>query len=462
MAMNDPSTRSDIAHLYRRAGFGARPDELDQAVRRGYQATVESLLAGLHGPDRRGDQVPVPSFTSPSAVGGAASADPAARMAANRRRQAVQDQQYRALQQWWLDRMIVTDTPLREKLTLLWHGHFATGFLKVRNAGFMYRQNQLMRTLGGGSFETLTQALARDPAMMLWLDTGTDVVGHPNENFARELMELFTLGIGPYTEHDVQEAARAFTGWAFVPATGDYLMRPGRHDNGTKSFLGQTGNLDGTDVVRIVTHHPASTRFVVAKLWSQLAYPVTPGDPVVSQLAAGYATDLDVSSLLRAIFLHPRFTSATAKQGLVKQPIEYVVGMARSFGLDAGLQATGSALGPEAGGSKGGQALSLATALTGLAQEPFNPPNVGGWPQNGYWLNTATSLARLRLGLAVAARLDLSWLSALPAGRRADALAHLLAIDAWGQTTIAALNHVASDPATLVGLAVCAPEYVLN
>ncbi len=166
-------TRSDIAHLYRRAGFGARPDELDLAVQHGYQATVESMLAGLQAPDRRGDQVPVPTFTSPSPTPASASADPVARMAANRRHQMVQDEQYRALQEWWLDRMIVTDTPLREKLTLLWHGHFATGFIKVRHAGFMYRQNQLLRTMGGGSFEALTQAVAKR--------SGDDVLaGHPD------------------------------------------------------------------------------------------------------------------------------------------------------------------------------------------------------------------------------------------------------------------------------------------
>ncbi len=293
---------------------------------------------------------------------------------------------------------------------------------------------------------------------MYWLDTQTDVVGHPNENFARELMELFTLGIGQYTEHDVQEGARAFTGWAFVPATGDFLFRAGRHDNGTKSFLGQTGNLNGTDIVRTVTHHPASAPFVVAKLWSHLAYPVTTGDSVVGQLASAYARDLDITALLRAIFLRPEFTSAPAKQGLVKQPIEYAVGVARAFGLNASLQGAGVA--SPAGSHKG--AASVAAVLTALAQEPFNPPNVGGWPQNEYWLNTATSLARLRFGLAVAARLDLAWLTGLPVDQRVGAVAHHLSIDAWGQTTTAALNHVATDPATLVGLALSAPEYILN
>jgi len=457
-------TRSDIAHLYRRAGFGARPDELDRAVPLGYRTAVESLLDGLHQPDPAGDRIPVPSFTSPYPAPGQAPADPAARMAADRQRRAEQNQQYQALQQWWLNRMIATATPLREKLTLLWHGHFATAFEKVHNTGFMYRQNQLFRTLGAGSFEALSQAVAKDPAMMAWLDTQTDVVGHPNENFARELMELFTLGIGNYSERDVQEAARAFTGWAFVPQTGAFLFRPARHDSGIKTFLGQTGGFDGTDVVRIVTHHPAAARFVVAKLWSVLAYPVSTGDTVVGQLAPGFAADLDTTGLLRAVFLHPAFTSATARQGLVKQPIEYVVGLARSFGLDADLQTVGkvSPVATPAVAPGKRPAMSLRTILVALAQEPFNPPNVGGWPQNGYWLNTATSLTRLRLGLAVGARIDLSWLKDLPVAQRPAAVASRLSVDGWGQTTTAALNHVASDPAALVGLALSAPEYVLN
>lgn len=461
MAPPTDPTRSDIAHLYRRAGFGAQPEELDQAVAAGYEATVESLLAGLTAPDPAGDAVPLPDLTNvakPPAVG---TTDPATREAGLRQRNMADNQEYLNLQRWWLDRMIVTATPLREKLTLLWHGHFATAFQKVRYASLMYQQNQLLRTMGAGNFETLTQALAKDPAMMIWLDTETDVAGDPNENFARELMEVFTLGLalqGPanYTETDVQAGARAFTGWSLTPATFQFVVRPRRHDNGTKTFLGQTGNFDGTDIVHIVTHQRASARFVTASLWSHLAYPVMPTDAVVAPLAAAYAQDLDITSLVRAILLHPQFTSASAKQGLVKQPIEWVVGLARTFGLNADLQPVGAAATPKTGRA------TLSGILTLLAQEPFNPPNVGGWPQNAYWLTTATSLARLQAGLAIARHLDLSWLTALPASQRAGALATRLSLDGWGPTTAAVLNHVAPNPVVLVGLATTAPEYVLN
>ncbi|MDQ6614076.1 MAG: DUF1800 domain-containing protein [Actinomycetota bacterium] len=480
MAGRTDPTRSNIAHLFRRAGFGARPDEVDRAAQAGYRATVEALLAGLTGPDPTGDAVPRPDLTAPRTAGGALATDPVARMAAQRQVRAVENQQYLGLQQWWLDRMIVTSTPLREKLTLIWHGHFATAFQKVRYVDFLYRQNQLLRTLGSGNFETLTQALAKDPAMMIWLDTQTNVSGHPNENFARELMELFTLGIGNYSETDVKEAARAFTGWNVKRDTGQFVLNARRHDNGLKTVLGVTGNLDGVDIVRLVTHQPASPLFIAAKLWSHLAYPVTTTDPIVDDLAAGYAKDLNITALLRSIFLHTAFTSDTAKQGLIKQPIEWVVGLARAFGVNAGLTAgtaapttaaptttaptTATPARPmPAGGSGTGTARSpLGNILNLLAQEPFNPPNVGGWPQNTYWLNTATSLVRLQFGLSVGQHLDLKWLTALPVNQRADALATRLSIDGWGQTTAAALNHVASSPPALVALALSAPEYVLN
>ena len=461
MAQTTDPARSDLAHLLRRAGFGARPDELDAAVQAGYESTVETLLAGLTAPDPAGDAVALPDLTNAVAAPGSATSDVSARRA----RQMVENQQYLNLQRWWLDRMIATSTPLREKLTLLWHGHFATAFQKVRYASLMYNQNQLLRTMGGGSFETLTQAVAKDPAMMIWLDTQTDSAADPNENFARELMELFTLGIGNYSENDVQASARAFTGWGLTPGTFQFVLRPRRHDNGSKTFLGQTGNFDGTDIVHIVTHEPEGTKWVVAGLWSHLAYPVAPTDPIVGSLATAYAKDLDVTSLLRAIFLHPAFTSTTAKQGLVKQPIEWLVGAARALGLNADLQATAPATSPAAtspaAAPRTGRSL-MGEFLTLLAQEPFNPPNVGGWDQNGYWLNTATSLARLQAGLTIGEHVDATSLTALPVSQRASALATQLSIDGWGTTTASALNHVAAHPVVLVGLALSAPEYVLN
>jgi uncharacterized protein (DUF1800 family) len=443
-------TRSDIALLYRRAGFGLRSEELDQRAGAGYGAAVEELLAGLgDAPDPSGDQIPVPTFPPYERAAG----DPAARKALAR----TETQGILALQQWWLDRMIVTSTPLREKLTLFWHGHFATGVSKVRDPKLMYLQNQLFRTSGSGSFEVLTQAVAKDGAMMVWLDTGTDKKADPNENFAREMMELFTLGIGNYTQADVTAAARAFTGWVYDRATYHYGFRPRQHDDGSKTYLGETGDWNGEDIVSMAVRRPDSARFVLAKLWSHFAYPVTPGDAEVSDLVGAYGSSLDITAALRAIFTHPAFRTATTRTGLLKQPIEYLAGAARALGLDARLQRRQAAAAPIVAT----RPITLSELSTALGQAPFNPPNVGGWGQNAYWLDTATAELRLEAALALARRADLSAVSTVPASGRLATVAQLLGLDAWGPTTASALGRQVADPASLVALALTSPEYVL-
>jgi uncharacterized protein (DUF1800 family) len=438
------SVRSDVALLYRRAGFGLRPDELDRAAAAGYEASVDALVTALTagGP---GQNPPAPTLSAGAPP--PAKASPAVRQAFDRSIRA----DVASLQGWWTDLMISTPAPLVEKLTLYWHGHFATGVSKVRDAKLMYLQNQLFRSAGGGGFERLTQAVAKDGAMMIWLDTNTDKAAHPNENFAREMMELFTLGVGNYTQADVVDAARGFTGWTYDRRDYRYVFRPAQHDFGSKTYLGQTGDWNGEDIVHIAVTRPVSARFVVASVWSHFAYPVTPADPVVSDLLPAYGEALSVSGLLRGVFLHPDFVGPASRTGLVKQPIEWLVGAARSLGLT-------SDLGAAAAGRPGRSLPQLATAL---GQTLFNPPNVGGWGQNGYWLDTATAQLRLDAALLLAARADLSSLRSTPASGRPAAVADLLSLDGFGPTTAAALSAVAADPVQLLALALCSPEYVL-
>lgn len=437
--------RSDIALLYRRAGFGLKGAELDTLVPAGYEAAVESLLAGLTGPDPAGDAEVVPAFPAIQVPGATASASE--RRAAN----AELRSGVTALQEWWMRRMVATSTPLREKLTLFWHGHFATGASKVRDPELMYLQNQLFRTQGAGSFEALTQAVAKDGAMMFWLDTETDKKAHPNENFARELMELFTIGIGHYTRDDVVSSARSFTGWSYSRRAYRYIFEPSQHDYGAKTFLGQTGDFDGTGVISILVNKPDSARFVLAKLWSHFAYPVTTDDPVIDDLMGAYGSGFDVTGSLRAIFLHPNFRSAKTRSGLVKQPIEYVTGVARALGVKAGSSPSES----------GSGLASLARLATALGQEPFNPPNVGGWGQNSYWLDTATAEVRLELALVFARWADLSAIESVPPSQRPAAVADLLGLDGWGPTTASALETQAHRPRQLVALALASPDYVV-
>lgn len=426
--------RLSIAHLLRRTGFGPTAAEVDAATAAGYDATVNRLL-DFSGPDAA-DAVPAPTFAPFQPLG--------ARKLTVTERKAIAAQrasENRALVQWWLARMTTTSHPLREKLTWYWHDHFATSIEKVQRAQYMADQNNLLRANAAANFENLTQAVAKDPAMLVWLDAATNVAAHPNENFARELMELFTLGIGNYSETDVKEAARAFTGWRSNPRTQQFIVNARLHDSGTKTVLGQTGPWGGEDVIHIVTNHPASAPYVTARLWSHFAYPVLPDDPVVEQLAPSFAADHDIAALVRSMLMHPQFVSDQARNGLVKQPVEWAVGAARALGVH-------------------GAGPRLAAALRALGQVPFAPPNVGGWGQNQYWLTTASMLARLELANALAATAQPTVLGAVAASQRVDAAAHVLSVS-WGDSTRQALSAVSADPHSLMTLALVSPEYTL-
>ena len=308
----------------------------------------------------------------------------------------------------------------------------------------MYRQNEIFRAMGTGNFETLAQAVAKDPAMLIWLDANENRKGRPNENFARELFELFLLGIGNYTEGDVQEGARAFTGWQYRRQTGAFNLAPAQHDSAAKTVFGQTGNFGGEDVIRMAIAQPASAAYVVSRLWSGFVRPVAATAPVIRQLTPAFAKDLDVGKLMRAIFLHPEFLAPASRTGLVKQPIEYVVGALRALGLRAA-----------------GTGTNLPQTLDGLGQQPFAPPSVGGWPPNGYWLTTSFALTRLRFASAVAQKATLDSITSVPVTDRPAAVARLLSVDGWGPSTSAGLAQVAGDPKALLAVALVSPEYVL-
>lgn len=441
--MGDTDLRLRVAHLYRRAGFGASPQELNDAVAAGYEPSVDRLL-DMSRPDPVADALPLPDLPPYPPPPESLPTDPAERAAATSKAQAAARAGSDQLALWWIDRMVVTANPLREKLALFWHGHFATSVQKVLDPGYMYGQNQIFRTQGSGNFAEFTLAVAKDPAMLIWLDAGADRKASPNENFARELLELFTLGIGHYTEADVKEAARSFTGWQLSAQTRAFSFAPNQHDGGPKTFLGQTGSFTGEDVVRMVTARPETSMFVTQKLWSHFVAPIAFDDPVLRPLAANFGKDLDVTRLLRAVFNHARFSSAASRSGLVKQPVEYVAGALRSLGLRA-ANTTG-----------------LLGLLGGLGQVPFTPPNVSGWPQNSYWLNSSTAMQRLRLAAALVSRADLSAVSSVPAARRSQAAADQLGMhEGWRPATARALGRVAQEPAALMTLALVAPEYLM-
>ncbi|MEO6627227.1 MAG: DUF1800 domain-containing protein, partial [Aquihabitans sp.] len=438
-------TRSAVAHLLRRAGFGGHPDEVDALAEFGYEGAVDRVCQ-LDKPDPAADAIPPPTLESAAFADARDGDREAKRLASQRLRRDS-----RAIIMWWLKRMVAAEQPLREKLTFLWHDHFATSLIKVKRPALMLQQRQVLYDLGPGRFDVLLGALLRDPAMLIWLDGVKSTAEAPNENLGRELLELFTLGhtgggahqhiSAPYAEADVQGLARALTGWVIDRQTGTSRHVPRRHDAGTKTVLGTTGPLGIDEVVAVVTQHPACAPHVVARLWSRLARPAGPDDPVVQELAKAFARDLDVTALVRAMFLHPEFLAPTTRSALVKMPVELVVGMARALRFDP------EELTPD--------------VLDRLGQVPFMPPDVSGWPAGPAWLSTSSALLRLQIADRLATLVGSTPIASAPPAARPAEAARLLGIDRWTDATADALAAAASEPQRLLTIALASPEALL-
>jgi uncharacterized protein (DUF1800 family) len=348
------------AHLLRRAGFGAGPDELDRYAALGFEGAVERLLA-------------------PQQVDDSATTDLLAGLTPT----LAADTRIVDGQALWLVRMLYTQRSLQEKMALFWHNHFATSVQKVHVPALMYAQNDLFRTRGLGRFDDLLAGVARDPAMIFWLDNNTNRRGHANENWGREVMELFTIGIGNYTEQDVREVARAFTGWS-ATRDGAYRFLPRQHDPGAKTVLGHTGNLDGGDVLTILAGMRQTGLLLGRKLWRWFVNDM-PAPDGVNRLADVYVqSNHDITAMLRALLLSPEFRAEANYYTTVKNPPEFVVGTLKLLGLDAGLR---DKLRPPL-------LRSLAQAVSQMGMPLFAPPNVGGWPGGRGWINPGTYFAR--------------------------------------------------------------------
>ena len=279
------------------------------------------------------------------------------------------------LRGWWLREMVATPSPLTERMALFWHNHFVSAQPKVRYTQLMYQQNVLLRQHALGRFDQLLHAVAKDPAMLIYLDAATSRRGAPNENFAREVMELFTLGAGNYREDDIKQAARAFTGWSIDLDSGQYMFRRLQHDGGEKTVLGQTGNFDGDAVLDVLLAHPATAEFIVRKMWLEFVS-AQPDEARVRSIAAAFRNGWKIEVPVRALLMQPEVVSRDADNALVKSPAELVVGMLRQSG--------GELTRP----------VAAAVALAGMGQNLFSPPNVRGWPGGEAWINTQTLLAR--------------------------------------------------------------------
>ena len=427
---------SDVSLLLRRTGFGTTGAELEAATKRGYETTVEALLHP--GTDPGATATPPPDLSGEPARPPAADDKDARKAYAQQLRTRSA-----ALTLWWLDRMVRAQQPLVERLTFSWHGHWATSIQKVRSPAMMLRQNQTLRSLGRGDFRELARAMVRDPALLVWLDGQKNKKGKPNENLARELMELFTLGVGHYSETDVREAARALTGWRVDRAHATAAPMPRQHDDGSKTVLGVTGDLDDRSVVDLLTARPESAAFVATRLWARHGSATMRPD-TLQRLVAAYGPGRDVTALLRALFLDPAFRADTSS--LVASPVECVVGVFRALHVPVPRD--------------GRPGRMLLGTLNALGQVPFRPPSVGGWPGGIAWLSTAATRERLTFAGAMARRADLDAVAG--SKDRPEAAAHLLGVDAWTDRTLAALKDAAADPVRLVTLALVSPEYLVR
>ena len=280
------------------------------------------------------------------------------------------------LKTWWYTEMVATDSPLTEKMTLFWHNHFTSSLRKVKSPQLLYRQNQLLRQHALGNFAELLHAIARDPAMLVYLDNHTNRAGNPNENFARELLELFTLGEGYYTEADIKEAARAFTGWGVDRNDGKHRMWWHRHDDGDKTILGITGDFDGHDVIEILLEHPRTAAHITEKLWREFVDNQPPPAAIESIARQFRASGYDIAVTLHAVLTSPEFNDPDNRGTQIKSPVELLVGTVRTLELPV---------------RKG---RLLTRAGRGLGQDLFDPPNVKGWPGGEQWITSDTLMNR--------------------------------------------------------------------
>lgn len=365
------------AHLLNRAGFGGPPSEIEHLAALGPEQAVGQLLDYERVPDNpTHPEWAKPDPTRAERFQELRKASEEERRQVRREEQRTQRQRFVELQGWWLERMSTTSRPLEEKMTLFWHGHFATSFVKVRDAYLMWLQNDLFRRQATGNWLELLVGVSRDPAMLLWLDQAQSRKQHPNENFARELMELFTLGEGHYTEQDVTEAARAFTGWGYDRVRQEFLWRPFQHDQGAKTVLSMTGDLDGNDVLAAIVAQPQAARFITAKLWQFFAG--NPPSPELNEALAGVFRESgnEFKPVLRDLFLSEEFYAPDVIRHQVKSPTQWLVGSVRV--LERPIPPP----------------FVCSRLTSNLGQELFAPPNVKGWDGGLAWITTNSLLAR--------------------------------------------------------------------
>ena len=427
--------RLEIARLYHRLGFGPKPGEYAQALENGIIQTRKALLAPPQI-DYGLSLISEPTITD---LGKRPEPNDIQRggFAIEMRKQEDD------LQIWWLDRMAMADHSLTERMVWFWHGHWATAIGKINYAMPMYKQNQRLRKYALGNFSEMSRAMINDGALQFWLDGNESTFKSPNENLARELMELFLLGVNRYSEDDVKNLAKALTGYQVVRSTGVLTFNPKRHDNSPVTILGTTSSFTGESVSDFLVAREDCATFIAERLWyrfisSTAPLPVNHG---AKRAFAQREIGAGISALAESgDFANPEFS-------IVKAPVEWFISVCRALAI------TPSALKPQ---------KQLLTYLDRLAQVPFAPPNVGGWPADEAWLNSASAQFRIAFATWLVKQGDTSPIAAEKASLRPEKSADWLGVSTWSARTLNALKSARDDPARLTILAICSPEYVVS
>jgi uncharacterized protein (DUF1800 family) len=364
----------DSVHFLERTGFGAPPRAIVALSPLTRAQAVALAIDGL----QTEPVAPPPAWSVPPYPKPPGDKNHPPDAATKKAYDQVMEEHKQELRSWFINGLVTSPSPLTEKMVLFWHNHFTSSLEKTNSAELLLRQDLLLRRLGTASFASLLHAISHDPAMVMYLDSATNVKGKPNENYARELLELFTMGEGNYTEEDVKEGARAFTGITVDRYNGTSSFDPRRHDNGVKTFLGRTGTFNGDDVVDIILQQDRTAVFLTEKLWRYFISPQPDPTLVQAWAAAFRSSDYDMKTLLRLLLMSDAFWAPENRGALIKSPVELLVGFIRTWGIG------------------GYDPKRLAYQLSRLGQDLFNPVSVKGWPWGEDWIDAATLLERRR------------------------------------------------------------------
>lgn len=360
-------TFSEARHLVSRTGLGVEWDSVKKLEGLTQEKAVELVLNPAPAPIR-----PAPTFTPWHKL------EPMRDTSAEGRKDAwsIAQTEGKRLQGWWIEQMLLSSSPFIERMTLFWHNYFPSSIQKTLQPSLLYKQNLTLRQHALGNFRNLLKAVARDPAMLVYLDGYENVKGRPNENFARELLELFTVGSSEYGQADVKAVAKVFTGWG-IDQSGNYVFNASQHDGSPVTVLGRTRSFSGDELIDMLLEHPRTAERLVERVWQQFVSGNRPDKATVQSLAAQFRrADYDIKALLRAVFNSPQFWELGHRGTLVKSPVELLIGTVRMANYPR---------------ESIGEMVNLCRLM---GQQLFDPPNVRGWLGGEHWISTQTLLVR--------------------------------------------------------------------